>query len=123
MESGLAGMFKIFLIEIGAKNLQQGFAINRIEPGNRSDDGNRAETLDGTFILFVAVTDHDNAFYGHFCTAQRADGEQSVINRSQRSARGNDDGESEMPGEVKHRFGIVDGNENAAGALGNDGPR
>src|SRR5690242_12242977 len=89
IESGSGGILKILSIEIGAKDLQQSFAVNRVEPGNRSDDGNRTEVLHRMFVILVTFANHHDAFDSHFCTAQGLNREQSVINRSQARARGN----------------------------------
>src|SRR2546427_1533108 len=122
MESGLTGISKIFLLEIIAKYVQKSFAIDGVEPWYRADDGNTGKMLDGTLVIFVAMADHHYALDGHFCTAQSAHREQSMVNRSQRRSRCNQNGICKMACEVEHQLRIIDGNENAAGALGNDRP-
>src|SRR5205807_1798573 len=122
MESGLAGISKIFLVETAAKYVQQSFAINDIEPRYRSNDGNGGEMLDGALIIFVAMADYNYALDGHLCTPESPNREQSMINGAQRCSRRNQNRESKMAREIKHELGIVDGNENAAGTLGNDWP-
>src|SRR6266566_3275443 len=122
MESGLTGISKIFLVEIIAKHVQQSFAIDGVEPWYRAEDRNTGKMLDGTFVIFVAVADHRNALDGHFCTAQGPDGEQSMVDRSQRRSRCNQNGICKMACEIEHQLRIVDGNENAASAFGNDWP-
>src|SRR3989475_12956898 len=122
MESGLTGISKTFLVEIIAKYVQQSFAIDGVEPWYRAEDRNTGKMLDRTFVIFVAVADHRNALDGHFCTAQGPDGEQSMVDRSQRRSRCNQNGICKMACEIEHQLRIVDGNENAAGALGNDRP-
>ena len=92
MESGLLGISEIFLIEVAAKDAQQSFAVNRIEPGYRSDHGNSSELLDGTLIVPIAMADHDDTMDRHFCTTQGSCREQSVINRAERRSRGNQNG-------------------------------
>src|SRR5690348_4788403 len=120
--SGLAGILKILRIEMAAKYSQQLLAIDFVEARDGADDGNRAEAFDGPLVVAIPIADHDHAFDGHFCTAQGSQREQSVVDGAERRPRGDQNRKSESPGEIQHEFGIVDGNENAAGAFGNEGP-
>src|SRR5438309_234024 len=113
---------KIITIEAAAKYVQQSFTINGIDPRYRSDDWNSGEMLDGALVIFVAMADHHYALYGHFCTAESPDREESMIDGAERGSRGNQNGKSEAPRQIEHQLRIVDGNENAPGAFGDDRP-
>src|SRR5579872_842897 len=117
MESDLGAIRKILWIEIIAKDLQERLAIDLTQPGYPSNQRDGPEPLDGTFVVPIARPYHHHAFDRHFRATQSPDRKQSVIDRSQRGARRNNNRKSKAMDQIEHQLRIIDRHENSACAF------